>query len=330
MISFWHNKPVLITGVSGFLGGHLAEKLIGYGANVIGTIHDKKKISYIQITGLEKQMTICQADILSLDRMREIISDYKISYIFHCAAKSIIHSAAKNPVGCFSVNVMGTVYLLEAARAVNSVQGIMCMESDKSYGSFDSTDLPYKEEHAINPKNVYEVSKACAGLISRAFGHNYGLPTYTIRSANLYGPGDMNLSRLFPQSILRVLRGNAPILYEGVADYVREFVYVEDAADAIVALMERIDETKSNIFNLGSGEKFRIEDVIKLLCQSLYTNLEPEIISKDIIFKEIQEQYLDLGKLKSFLPAFNPRPMQQGLPKTIEWYREYFNQGILS
>ena len=94
---------------------------------------------------------------------------------------------------------------------------------------------------------------------------------------------------------------------------------------------------RSAFLKKGTRQKFSLFTllIISILVLSLeYFKSGPietfRSITKDIIFKEIQEQYLDLGKLQSFLPAFNPRPMQQGLPKTIEWYREYFNQGILS
>ena len=329
MTPFWQHQPVLITGVSGFLGGHISKLLIENGADVVGTIHDIKQTSYIQLSGLDKQMTICHADIVDFHRMREIISDYEIKYIFHCAADSIVRKCARDPVSCFNVNIMGTVSVLEAARAVGTVESIICMESDKAYGACDPKELPYKEDQPINPRNVYEVSKACAGLIAQAYEHNYELPVFRVRSANLYGPGDMNLSRIVPQSIVRILRGQSPVLYRGVGDYIREFIYVEDAAAAIVRLMGKIDTTKSHVINLGSGEKQRVEDMVGLLCEALGSQLKPQIVSKDPIFKEIPEQYLDLTKLRGFLPDFDPRPLSQGLPKTVAWYREFHKKGML-
>ena len=74
--------------------------------------------------------------------------------------------------------------------------------------------------------NVYEVSKACSGLVVKAYSNNYGMPAFSVRAANLYGPGDTNLSRIIPGSILRILNGVSPVLYSGVTSYVREFLYV--------------------------------------------------------------------------------------------------------
>ena len=295
----WNKKNVLITGISGFLAPHIAEKLEALGANIIGTIHDYKKISYGQITGIYKKINIAQADINDLSKMKELVANYEIDYIFHCAANSIVRQCATNPTGCLQTNIIGTMNVLEAARLVGGVKGIACMESDKSYGSFDPDDLPYKEGQAIKPTNVYEVSKACSGLVAEAYSNNYLLPVFTIRAANLYGPGDMNMSRLIPGSIMRLLHSESPVLYSGVAKYIREFLYVKDAAVSLIKLMEKINITKSNIYNLGSGDIHLIENIIKLMCEKINSNINHVIIDKSSSFKEIEQQYLNIEKLKN-------------------------------
>ncbi|MDC3315672.1 GDP-mannose 4,6-dehydratase [Candidatus Thioglobus sp.] len=322
----WNKKNVLITGISGFLAPHIAEKLLNLGANVIGSVHDNKKIDYGKITGLYEKITLAQADINDLTRLEEIVANYEIDYIFHCAANSIVRQCATNPVGCFQTNIIGTMNILEAARRVGGVKGIACMESDKSYGSFDPEDLPYKEGQAIKPTNVYEVSKACSGLIAEAYSNNYSLPVFTIRAANLYGPGDMNMSRLIPGSIMRLFHSESPVLYSGVAKYIREFLYVEDAAESLIKLMEKIDITKSNIFNLGSGEIHQIENIIKLMCEKIDSNINPVMINKSSLFKEIEQQYLDIEKVRKVLTDYKTVDLDEGLNKTISWYKEYLNQ----
>jgi CDP-glucose 4,6-dehydratase len=319
----WNKKNVLVTGISGFLAPHIAEKLLNLGANVIGSVHDNKKIDYGKITGLYENITLAQADINDLTRLEEIVANYEIDYIFHCAANSIVRQCATNPVGCFQTNIIGTMNILEAARRVGGVKGIACMESDKSYGSFDPEDLPYKEGQAIKPTNVYEVSKACSGLIAEAYSNNFNLPVFTIRAANLYGPGDFNMSRLIPGSIMRLFFSERPVLYSGVSDYIREFLYVEDAAESLIKLMEKIDITKSNIFNLGSGEIYKIEDIIKFICKKIDHKIEPIIVEKNNQFKEIEQQYLDIEKVKNTLDNYKTISLDEGLDRTIEWYRNY-------
>ena len=296
------------------------------GANVIGTVHDDKKTSYAKIVNLGNKVTMAYADINDLQRIEELISNYEIDYIFHCAANSIVRQCVTNPVGCFHTNIIGTVNILEAARRVGGVKGIACMESDKSYGSYDPNDLPYKEGQAIKPTNVYEVSKACSGLIAEAYSHNYSMPVFTIRAANLYGPGDMNVSRLIPGSILRLLRSESPVLYSGVANYIREFMYVEDAANFMVKLMEEIDITRSNIFNLGSGDVHKIEKLIKMMCEKVDPSIRYVIIDKDSKFKEIEQQYLDIEKVKSYIDGYKTTSIEEGMSRTISWYKKYIDE----
>ena len=318
----WKKKNVLITGMSGFFAPHIAEKLINLGAEIVGTIHDQK-MSYAKLSGIDQKISICQADINDIDRLKEIITNYEVDYIFHCAANSIVKLCANNPIGSFKTNIMGTANLLEAARSSCTVKGIMCMESDKSYGSFDADDLPYKEDQCIKPSNVYEVSKACSGLIAKAYSSNYSLPVFTIRAANLYGPGDANTSRLIPGSIMRLLYGESPVLFKGVANYIREFLYVGDAAYAVIKLMEKIDITKSQVINLGSAEIHKVEHVVNILCSQIDSKIKPIVKEKQDLFKEIEEQYVDFSKLKGLVKDYSPTDLETGLKFTIDWYEKF-------
>lgn len=320
----WKNKNVLITGVAGFLGPHIAKLLVAQGANVIGGIHDLKRASYFSIESIDKLTTVVDFDINNFDRVKEVITNYEINYIFHCAAHSIVKNCINNPIGAFQANIMGTANILEAVRQVGGVEGVMCMESDKSYGSFDKNELPYKEEQGIKPTNVYEVSKACSGLIASAYMHNYNIPIYTVRAANLYGPGDMNISRLIPGSILRLLNNDSPVLYSGVANYIREFLHVEDAAGAIIQLMENIEITQAQIYNIGSRSIHKISEILDLISQKFPASPGVKIVEKNILFKEIEEQYVDYTKLLNVLPNFSPRDFNEGLKDTIEWYSKHY------
>ena len=320
----WKYKNVLITGAAGFLAPHIAKVLVEKGANVICGVHDLKKTSFYSIEGIDKLTTVAIFDINNIDRIKEVINNYEINYIFHCAAHSIVKNCINNPVGAFQANIIGTANVLEAARLVGGVEGIMCMESDKSYGSFDDNELPYKEDQGIKPTNVYEVSKACSGLVAAAYMHNYSIPIFTVRAANLYGPGDMNISRLIPGSILRLLNNESPVLYSGVADYIREFLYIDDAANAIIKLMENIEITKSEIYNIGSNSVHKISEVLDMMAGKLPDGPDVKIVDKNILFKEIEEQYVDYSKLMKVVSDYSPIALDEGLDATIDWYRRHY------
>ena len=324
----WNKKNVLITGMSGFLAPHIAKTLLqnNPSIHIVGSIHDIKKSAFYKMNKIDSNISIAEVDINDIVRIKEVLNNYDIDFIFHCAANSIVGSCVKDPVGAFKTNIIGTANILEAARLVGGVKGIMCMESDKSYGSFEKNDLPYKEDHPIKPKNVYEVSKACSGLIAQAYSNNYEIPVFTVRAANLYGPGDTNISRIIPGSILRILNHESPILYSGVADYVREFLYVEDAAIAIIKLMENIELSKSSIFNIGSNSIFRMDEIMNIITEKFSSKIKVKIVEKDLLYKEIKEQYVDYSKLMRIFPEYSPRSMMDGLDPTIDWYKDNFDK----
>jgi CDP-glucose 4,6-dehydratase len=327
MLTSFKDKVVLVTGATGFLGGHVVERLLSREAEVVGLVHDHHKVCYLNLENINVSHT-AQGDITDVGSIRRIIADYEVEYVFHLAADPIVRKCILDPVGCFETNILGTAKVLEACRQVGTVKGVLCMESDKAYGSFDSEDLPYREDQALKPSNVYEVSKACAGYVSKAYDSNYDLPTFTIRGANLYGPGDMNVSRIMPGSILRVLKGERPVLYGGVGDYIREFIYVYDAAEVCVQLMEQIDKVRGLPINLGTGDVHRVSDVMETLCSLMGTDLKPQIVEKANEFKEIEEQKLDLTRLRSFIPDYSFLTIEQGLRNTIDWYVRHFREGV--
>ncbi len=326
MLTSLKDKVVLVTGAKGFLGGHVVERLLDRGAQVVGLVHDYHRVSYLTLERLAVHHLV-QGDITDAAGIRRTVADYEVEYVFHLAADPIVRKCVLDPLGCFETNILGTANVLEACRQVGTVKGVLCMESDKTYGSFDLKDLPYQEDQALKPSNVYEVSKACAGYVAKAYDSNYDLPTFTIRGANLYGPGDMNISRLIPGSVLRILKGESPVLYGGVSDYIREFIHVADAAEVMVQLMEQVDRTRGMPINLGTGETHKVIDVMNALCLLMSTDIKPKIVEKTNEFKEIEKQELDLTRLRSFVPDYKFVSIEQGLRDTIEWYSNHFGKG---
>ncbi len=318
-------QSALITGVTGFLGGHLARTLLENGHEVVGLVHDEKSSFYVQLEKLCASMHLCRGDIRDLARLREILAAYRITHIYHCAALSTLQKCDPDPYGCFQTNVMGAVTLLEAARLYGGAKGILCMESDKSYGAYDAADLPYREDQILKPKGIYDTSKACVGLAARAYFANFRLPVYTVRTCNIYGPGDMNATRLIVGSVLRALRNESPVIFQGVANYIREFIHVEDAARIIVGLMDEIESTQGKAYNVGSGHVYKVWEVVAEICR-IVGDVKPQIAEKNTALYEIEEQCLDLSRMNSVLhpSVTRSRDIIAGLPPTIEWYRAHF------
>lgn len=307
-------KNVLITGINGFAGSALAERLINTtDYRVVGIVKDRNFKSRRDVLD---RCSIVYGDICDLDTMRYAMSRYEIDTVFHLAAVTILRQSVVDPLSCYKVNVMGTVNVLEAARLCG-VKKVVSISSDKAYGTYD--DLPYVETMPVQASpDPYSTSKACMDLISQSYATTYGLNVSILRAGNKYGPGDLNLSRLIPRSILRCLEGAAPQLYNGVGQYKREFMYIEDVVDAYLTVAER--GLPGEAYNVGGSGFQTVFDTVNKICQLVGFKGQPDIVDKDFI--EIKEQYLDSTKIEK-LGWKCKHQIDAGLAKTVDWYKTY-------
>jgi CDP-glucose 4,6-dehydratase len=215
--------------------------------------------------------------------------------------------------------VRGTYSLLEACRALGTVERIVVASSDKAYGDHD--ELPYREDFALQPRYPYDVSKACTDLIARSYAHTYGLRVAVTRLANIYGPGDLNWSRIIPDTARALVRGERPVIRsDGTPE--RDFLYVEDAVDAYLAIAASLDRPELNgrAWNAGWGAPVAVIDVVRTLIQVSGRDLEPDIQGEGTPHGEIDRQFLDSTAIREEL-GWRPRwEMERGLGVTWEWY----------
>lgn len=306
-------KNILVTGAAGFVGKAIADRLHDLGANVVGIVSD-----------LNHKSPWCAevADITNHDKMRDLVSRYEIDIIYHLAAYSIVKTAAKDPLSTYKVNVLGTVSVLEAARQVGK-KGIrvIAASSDKAYG--DHEILPYKETFPLLPKNTYDVSKACADLISQSYVGNYGLDVIVTRCSNIYGPGDTNYSRLVPNTIRRCLLGKGYQIYNDVAEMYREFIYIDDVVNAYVLLADYSGNEK--VFNIGKNEMTNVGNLAKLIADICQTNLG-EVIEREGSFKEIKKQSIDASLLMKETGWEATTDLIDGFSKTVDWHSKLLQE----
>ncbi len=322
--TFWKNKRVLVTGVTGFVGGAIAKYLHTNYAFVVGLIHDfpggGEPPEYIDSVD-----SIVIGDVTNYNLMRQTIAKYEIDFVFHLAASAIVRISAQDPMTAYHTNVMGTVALLEAVRNVRPQANVIVASSDKAYGHHDL--LPYTEDHALQPLNTYDTSKACMDMISRSYAHNYDMNVVVTRCSNIYGPGDKNISRIIPNTILRAKRGESPILYKDIENMQREFIYISDVVNAYCMLAEDLSYIRNAVsgkaFNIGGNGPSKMRDVVEMLLDILgKKDLEIKIIDRNNLFKEIDEQYIDAKKLRE-LTAWRPFiSLREGLEMTVPFYSD--------
>ena len=318
-------QKVLITGGTGFLGSYLAKQLVKNNPEVEAitiittSIRQKTSLSRLGVSIAEvKKINIVIGDIRDFDFLRLLFNEYEFDTVFHLGALSEVRKCQSDAKLAFDVNIGGTVNVLEVARLYSNVKAVVVSSSDKAYGMGDK--LPYKEGDRLNGKGTYEVSKSCTDLIARSYYHNYDLPVVVTRCSNLYGAGDMNLSRIIPNTIRKILNNASPIIWKGSEESTREFLYVEDAVDAYISLVNNIDKTKGNAYNIGSEEKITIDELVQNIINEMNSDIKIDYVEKE--FPEISHQYLDSKKIRRDIGWKANTNLKDGLSKTIEGYKK--------
>jgi CDP-glucose 4,6-dehydratase len=310
----------LVTGGTGFLGSYLVKNLVDkkHDVTIVSTsIRDKTSLKTLKVN-LDR-VNLVKGDVRDFDFLRKLFNEYEFDYVYHLGAISEVRKCQSDAKLAYDVNVGGTINILECIRLYGNVKGVAVSSSDKAYGA---GDVPYVEDQALNGRAVYEASKSCADIIARSYYSNFNIPVVVTRCSNLYGGGDANFSRLIPNTIKRLINGQSPIIWRGVKDSTREFIYVEDAVDAYISLMDNIDETKGQAYNIGGNVIKSIEEVVLMLIEKINSNIKVEYLEKD--FPEITHQYLDSTKITN-VTNWQPKiDFDTGINSTIDFYKKYY------
>jgi CDP-glucose 4,6-dehydratase len=318
------SSTALVTGGRGFAGAWLARALLESGDDVVcfdRTPLPDGRPSTLALLGLEGEVRDVEGDLRDANAVREAIAAGGVDSVFHLAAQVLVNTAAESPEATFDSNVRGTWTLLEACRELD-IQRVVVASSDKAYGAHD--ELPYREDFALQPTAPYEASKAAADLIARSYWPSYGVPVAVTRFANLYGGGDTNWSRLVPEAVVAAVDGRSPVLRSDGSPE-RDFLYVEDAAAAYLAIAAALDrdEVRGEAFNAGGGSPHPVGDVVRTITRLAGTDVEPDIQGSGNPEGEIDRQYVDPAKLQE-LTGWSPAvSLEEGLSRTIEWYRDH-------
>ncbi|MEP7341182.1 MAG: NAD-dependent epimerase/dehydratase family protein [Acidobacteriota bacterium] len=320
MTSFWNNRTAFVTGATGFVGAHVARLLVEQGARVVCLQRDAVRSNSLDLFDLRRRVTVVNGSIEDFALMERVIVEYEIEAVFHLAAQAIVGAANRSPLSTFESNIRGTYFLLEACRRSDTVRRVVVASSDKAYGSH--SDLPYSEDYPLLGLFPYDASKACTDILARSFAHTYKTPVAVSRFANIYGPGDMNLSRIIPGTILSVLRDEAPLIRSDGTP-VREFVYVDDVARGYLLLAEKIEGLIGEAFNFGAGDPVQMLDLANRIIKaaSKEGQLQPRVLLEHKIEREIDAQYLSADKAEARLGWRAEISLDEGLGHTIEWYR---------
>lgn len=317
------SRSCFVTGGHGLLGASLVNALLSRGDRVTVLRRDRPAVSALSLRGLESAVSVVEGDVCDAPMLERALGEYEVDTVFHLAAQTIVGTANRAPTGTFDTNIRGTWTLMEVVRQLGIPRTVVA-SSDKAYGSHEQ--LPYREEFALQPRYPYDVSKAAADLIARSYWHTFGVPVAVTRFANLYGPGDTNLSRLVPEVVQAVLSGRRPIIRsDGTPE--RDFLFVDDAADAYLAIADALDGegARGEAFNAGGGRPVAVGQLVSLICRLAGTDLAPDFRGSGTPSGEIDRQFVDTAKIEKVC-GWKPRvTLEDGLASTIEWYREHLS-----
>ncbi|MFB0527100.1 MAG: NAD-dependent epimerase/dehydratase family protein [bacterium] len=306
----------LVTGCAGFIGSHLAEKLVQSGFEVMGidsfTDYYDQRIKEANVQALLKspKFTLIKEDLLGadLDKLLE-----GVDYIFHHAAQpGVIASWGVRFEAYLNNNILATQRLLEATKKI-SLKSFIFASSSSVYGD---CELPMREDRLLSPVSPYGVSKMACESLCYSYWKNFGVPVVSLRYFTVYGPRQRP-DMAFYRFIRAMLKGEEITIY-GDGNQTRDFTYIEDAVKANFLVMEK--GCSGEVFNIGGGTHTKVNEVTSLL---------EKLMGKKALIRHISPQkgdmrdtLADIGKAKRSLnynPSFN---LIEGLKREIEWLKE--------
>jgi CDP-glucose 4,6-dehydratase len=318
-------RCALVTGAHGFVASHLAAELLQRGAAV--RILDRPnprtadvggpRRSALDLLGIRAEVELAEGDLRDAEAVSSAVAG--CDSVFHLAAQTIVGVARRSPRETFETNVRGAWNVFEACRD-HEVERTVFASSDKAYGT--SPELPYREDFPLRASYPYDASKAAADIVARSYAKAYDLPLAVTRFANVYGGGDLNFSRLIPETVVALLEGRAPqIRSDGTPE--RDFLHVDDAVSAYLAIAGALDDGQAGgeAFNAGGERPHSVREVVDLIAAAAGTGIEPDYIGTGTPDGEIDRQYVDSSKLRE-TTGWRPRvDLAEGLAATLEWYR---------
>jgi UDP-glucose 4-epimerase len=313
-------RTVLVTGGAGFIGSHLVDHLLGYGANVI-CFDDLSTGSrgYVSKMRGNKRFSFVKGDVNEASDVQRVFSGKRIDYVFHYAALVGVQRTIEEPLKVLE-DIDGIKNILECSRRYG-VKKVVYASSSEVYGN--QPQMPLHEDRSLlDVRLPYALVKSAGENYLRTYWEALGLPVTILRFFNVYGPRQESSRYGFVTGIFisQVLQGQAPtIFYDG--SQTRDFMYVADNVEAAIqALVSR--KTDGEALNVGTGKETSILELAKQIIVLNGAPLKPSLLHKRKLSVEVQRRVADVGKMRALL-GFKPEySLGAGLRKTYEWYRE--------
>lgn len=316
----WAAATVLVTGATGFFGGWLVRSLLARRAHVVAVVRSHRPESQFYQEGYDRHVQVEKGSVYEPGFLQDVIARYQPDYFFHAAYGADVNRVLAEPLECFRSSVESTWVALDAIRQAERPCVTVVSSSDKAYGS---QALPYEESKPLTPLHPYEVAKASLDLAAQSYGKIYKMPVGVTRCGNYFGPYDFNFTRLIPGVVNSLVRGEAPVLRSD-GRFTRDFLYVEDAAEAHLLLAERLGENNElygEAFNFSYGDQMEVIDIVRSIIGLDGSPVEPVVANG--VKAEIRHMHLSSEKARRMLGWEPQVRFQEGLRRTVDWYKRY-------
>lgn len=312
---------VLITGITGFVGSHLAEYALGLGAQVVGSIRWRSKTENIE--HLRARVRLIESDLRDLSSVQGLLAEADPDYVVHLAAQSFVAASWQTPAETLYTNTVSQINLFEAIRSRPKKPRFLVIGSSEEYGLVLEEELPVRETNPLRPLSPYAVSKVTQDLMGYQYWKSYGLPIVRARAFNHEGPrrGDVFVTSNFAKQIAEIEAGlREPVVYVGNLEARRDYSDVRDIVRGYWLLLERGE--LGEVYNLCSGKSWAIQEVLDfLLRQAAVPGIAVKEDPTRLRPSDVPNLLGDASKIRKALGWQPEIPFEQTLLDTLEYWR---------
>lgn len=320
------NKTILITGGAGFIGSHVVRRFVlrypNYKVVNLDALTYAGNLENLRDIENKPNYSFIRADIRSQEKIANILHEYGVTDIIHLAAESHVDRSITNPNAFVETNVLGTVTLMNAFKDMKSSGVFFHISTDEVYGSLGDTGY-FTETTAYDPRSPYSASKASSDHFVRAYGNSYNLNYLISNCSNNYGPNQ------FPEKLIPLIINNIqnrrPLPIYGDGLYTRDWLYVEDHAEAIDIIFHKGESGET--YNIGGDNELKNIELVRIICKEMDVRLERKIGSSEELITFVQDRpghdrryAIDSSKLQSNLGWRPQHNFERGIRLTIDWY----------
>ena len=314
---------VLITGITGFAGSHLADYILAEHpeVEVVGILRWRSRRENIE--HIENKITLTECDLRDLSSTKNVISQVRPDKIFHLAAQSFVPTSWNAPAESITTNVIGQLNIFEACRGIGINPWIQLACSSEEYGMVHPDEVPIKETNPLRPLSPYAVSKVAQDYLGYQYAMSYGMNIVRTRGFNHTGPrrGDVFVDSNFACQIVRIEQGLAePVIWVGNLDAIRDFTDVRDTVRGYWLATEKCE--RGEVYNICSGRAIEIRDMLDLLLGLSTAKVEVKIDSKRLRPSDVlilQGDHSKFTKATGWEPRYT---LEQTLKDLLAYWRE--------